>query len=197
MAYDSDETSSSGTCTSPTSESQASIDDNVFETHMDLLGGPYAKDNHSELAGTPIFSESVREHVITISTDRNSDSKPFTQYGLLAGIVEDSDNVKPPSDPRLFYNVAAPCSVFICGSQGSGKSHTLSCLLENCLIPSKANVLPNPLTGVVFHYDTFFSDKSGSPCEAAYLSSHKGLKVRVLCSPTNIRQIEVRILPII
>ncbi|EHA25334.1 hypothetical protein ASPNIDRAFT_186153, partial [Aspergillus niger ATCC 1015] len=76
--------------------------------------------------------------------------------------------------------------VFICGSQGSGKSHTLSCLLENCLIQSKAGRLPNPLTGLVFHCDTFFSDVTGSPCEAAFLSSHPDVKVRVLCSPTNI-----------
>ncbi|GKZ50271.1 hypothetical protein AbraIFM66951_003267 [Aspergillus brasiliensis] len=94
------------------------------------------------------------------------------------------------NDPRLFLNVSHPSSVFICGSQGSGKSHTLSCLLENCLIPSRAGNLPNPLTGLVFHYDTFFSDETGSPCEAAFLSSHLDVKVRVLCSPTNVWSIK-------
>ena len=94
-------------------------------------------------------------------------------------------------DPRLFYNVAAPSSAFICGSQGSGKSHTLSCLLENCLVASDTNVLPRPLSGIAFHYDSFTSDSAGSPCEAAYLSSHSGVKVRVLCAPTNTAHIKV------
>jgi hypothetical protein len=96
-------------------------------------------------------------------------------------------------DPRLFFNVTSPSSTFICGSQGSGKSHTLSCILENCLIPSKAVRLPNPLTGVVFHYDAFISDTTGSPCEAAFLSSHPEASVRVLCSPTNIHTMQASI----
>ena len=114
----------------------------------------------------------------------------FSQYGLLAG-----DIGRPRGgerDPRIFYNIAAPSSTFICGSQGSGKSHSLSCLLENCLIRSQANELQRPLTGIVFHYDTFHSDTSGSPCEAAYLSSHPDVSVRVLCAPTNVAQIRVR-----
>jgi hypothetical protein len=115
----------------------------------------------------------------------------FTQYGLLAGVIPDAEGNKP-ADPRLFINVAAPSSVFICGSQGSGKSHTLSCLLENCLIPSAAGRLPRPLTGLVFHYDTFISDVGGSPCEVAYLSSCHNVQVRVLCAPTNVGTIKVR-----
>jgi Cdc6-like AAA superfamily ATPase len=121
----------------------------------------------------------------------------FTQYGLLAGRSSEND-AKPTDcdfDPRLFYNIAAPSSVFICGSQGTGKSHTLACLLENCLVPSEVNVLPRPLTGVVFHYDTFNSDTGGLPCEAAHLSTSSSVKVRVLCSPTNIRQIRVSTSP--
>jgi len=99
--------------------------------------------------------------------------------------------VSAEHDPRIYQNITAPSSVFICGSQGSGKSHTLSCMLENCLLPSEANSLPRPLTGIVFHYDYFTSDAGGSPCEAAYLSSHPAVKVRVLCPPTNIVQIRV------
>jgi len=97
-------------------------------------------------------------------------------------------------DPRIFFNIAAPSSTFICGSQGSGKSHTLSCLLENCPIPSEARTLPQPLTGLVFHYDTFIADGGGSPCEAAFLSSDLDIKVRVLCSPTNFRTSQVCLL---
>lgn len=51
---------------------------------------------------------------------------------------------------------------------------------------SAANELPRPLTGIVFHYGTFTSNVKGTPCEAAYLASNLGVKVRVMCSPTNI-----------
>ena len=89
-------------------------------------------------------------------------------------------------DPRIFLNVGAPWSVFIRGSQGSGKSHSFSCVLENCLIPNlSATQLPNPLTGLVFHYDSFTSAVGGQACEAAYLCS-SGMEVTVLVSPSNL-----------
>jgi hypothetical protein len=119
------------------------------------------------------------------------------QYGLLAGIIPALNNfdinneTQEKQDPRIFFNLTPPSSTFICGSQGSGKSHTLSCMLENCLIPSSLGRLPKPLMGVVFHYDTFISDDMGSPCETAFLASNSTVKVRVLCSPTNIRSIKV------
>ncbi|OJK01768.1 hypothetical protein ASPACDRAFT_26029, partial [Aspergillus aculeatus ATCC 16872] len=94
-------------------------------------------------------------------------------------------------DCRMFFNIKPPSSTFICGAQGSGKSHTLSCILENCLITSKAGNLSSPLTGLVFHYDAFISDRAGSPCEAAFLSSHDDVEMRVLCSPTNLHTIKI------
>ncbi|CAN9170184.1 unnamed protein product [Alternaria alternata] len=67
------------------------------------------------------------------------------QCGLLAEMLLDRNDALetlPPiqahADRRLFFNVTTPSSIFICGSQGSGKSHTLSCLLENCLAISDA-----------------------------------------------------------
>lgn len=84
----------------------------------------------------------------------------------------------------------APWSVFICGSQGAGKSHTFSCLLENALLsPNAAGVLPDPLTGVVFHYDRFTSHSSAQLCEAAYLCS-VSVPVQVLVSPTSIHALQ-------
>ncbi|ATY66827.1 hypothetical protein A9K55_000744 [Cordyceps militaris] len=148
-----------------------------FARHMQLLN--LITVPHLEIANTPIFNATVRRQASQLSGSPNG--TPFTQYGLLGGISQS----EPASDPRLFYNVATPSSVFICGSQGSGKSHSLSCLLENCLLPSDANKLPRPLTGVVFHYDTFNSDTGGTPAEAAYLSSNPNVQVRVLCAPTN------------
>ena len=92
-------------------------------------------------------------------------------------------------DHRIFLNVNAPWSAFICGSQGSGKSHTLSCMLENCLIPSRLGKLPRPLAGMIFHYDRYSSYTSGQLCEAAYLCS-ADIPVRVLVSPTNFKTMQ-------
>ncbi|KAF4463508.1 hypothetical protein FALBO_9673 [Fusarium albosuccineum] len=116
------------------------------------------------------------------------DRSPPSQFGLFgATISEDSSCL---AKARLFHNVTCPSSVFICGSQGSGKSNTLACLLENCLIPSQLGKLPYPLTGIVFHYDSFVSDCGGLPCEAAFIASHEKVSVRVLCAPTNVRTIQ-------
>ncbi len=166
--------------------------DPTFEAHCKLLGleadadtDADADDRHQILTA-PLFTAQVRDYAAS------SGSANFTQFGLLAGVVEDTvANGAPAKDPRLFYNVAAPSSIFICGRHGSGKSHTLSVLLENSLAPSDASTLPRPLTGIVFHYDRFVSDDSGAPCEAAYLSSNPSVKVRVLCAPTNVRYIRV------
>lgn len=155
--------------------------------HLDLLRSNDEQDS-GEVENAPIFTADALD---AASAEASS---PVSQFGFLAGIsdvLKHGTTLCPgTSDPRVFFNVASPSSTFICGSQGSGKSHTLSCILENCLISSKANELPRPLTGLVFHYDTFISDLGGSPCEAAYLSSDTTLKVRVLCSPTNSRTIQ-------
>lgn len=167
----------------------------LYDYHLSLLT-PVPTQQGQEVTTAPIFTMPVLERAEDIVSKESPPA--FPQYGLLAGVAEairddsicEGDTPPVPQDPRIFFNVAAPSSTFICGSQGSGKSHTLSCLLENCLIPSDAGKLPRPLTGLVFHYDTFISDTGGSPCEAAFLSSDPKIKVRVLCSPTNFRTIQ-------
>lgn len=172
--------------------------DEAFLYHLSLLNisGPAQEIEEACLA--PIFSCGILQRGDATPTRQ---VPRISQFGLLAGL---DHLLEPPmlreqlgtsgvrNDPRLMFNVSSPSSTFICGSQGSGKSHTLSCMLENCLIPSKVGCLPNPLTGIIFHYDAFISDTTGSPCEAAYLSSYPGVKVRVLCSPTNVNSIRVR-----
>lgn len=158
------------------------------DVHLGLLE-PNAKQSDQELTDSPIFTAGALSRI-----QSTRPSGGISQYGLLAGISEGLEDAKTrptAPDPRVFLNVTTPSSTFICGSQGSGKSHTLSCILENCLIKSGATELPRPLTGLVFHYDTFVSDVRGAPCEAAYLSSDMGVKVRVLCSPTNLHTIRV------
>lgn len=156
--------------------------------HLSLLKIDDSDDRDDDIVLAPIFTGPVL----------NQCGQPPSQFGLLGGLKKLEAPGFPISrkqlfekDPRLFFNVSSPSSTFICGSQGSGKSHTLSCILEGCLIPSKAGRLLNPLTAVVFHYDTFICDNGGSPCEAAFLASHSQINVRVLCAPTNIRTIQV------
>ncbi|KAK3396182.1 hypothetical protein B0T20DRAFT_263632 [Sordaria brevicollis] len=184
-----DQGSTSGGQSNTTSDCESASENEhpIPKTHLRLLEHRPDQDELNEISTTPLFTEPVRKYANQI-TKTAKGQKPFTQYGLLGGDIGslDSDG-SASSDPRIFWNIAAPSSFFICGSQGSGKSHTLSCLLENAIAPCDATVLPHPLTGIVFHYDTFISDTGGSPCEAAWLSSNPNIKVRVLCPPTNIR----------
>ncbi|KAL7937344.1 hypothetical protein V8C35DRAFT_292270 [Trichoderma chlorosporum] len=182
-------TPSSSATSATTSSSGTSSKDKILAAHLSLLSLDDSVEDAEELASTPVFTHPVLQYGNKVKT--NSKTNPFAQYGLLAGILEGSHaiNLDPDvvdKDFRLFFNTTAPSSIFICGSQGSGKSHTLGCLLENCLTRSKANLLRHPLTGIVFHYDS----SGGSLCEAAYLASAEDVSVRVLCAPTNIRDIK-------
>ena len=159
-----------------------------------------------ELRTCPLFSGKALKYV------GDTGSTVLPQYNLMAGRLDteqdpiqdlieidlgehtaESEQTKdgPAStqDHRIFLNVNAPWSAFICGSQGSGKSHTLSCMLENSLISSRLGELPRPLAGIVFHYDRYSSYTSSQICEAAYLCS-AGIPVRVLVSPTNFRMMQ-------
>ena len=170
---------------------------NDYRHHMSFLSGSTPGQNiqntqHEEIRTTPLFSGGV------LSTY----GPVLPQYGLLAQrldvqqSIEDSHlnliQLQDPipgiassgDDPRLFLNTNTPWSTFICGSQGSGKSHTLSVMLENALLPSSLGKLPNPLAGIVFHYDRFTSYASNQICESAYLCS-SNIPVKVLVSPTN------------
>lgn len=150
-----------------------------------------------EIKTTPLFSGEI----VSKPNMANLEWKEiFPQYGLIAQRLStydagDADLPDQPSDrlklepglsdDRLFLNINAPWSAFICGSQGSGKSHTLSCMLEMALMPSKLGELPQPLAAIVFHFDKFTGGPSSQPCEAAYLCS-TGIPVRVLCSDSNL-----------
>ncbi|RSL52179.1 hypothetical protein CEP51_015103 [Fusarium floridanum] len=162
--------------------------DKAFEAHMELLSLNEKSEGLNDVYLAPMFMGHVGKHQVDLKRECSGRANILDQYGLLGRDL--STNQASDEDPRVFHNVAAPTSTFICGSQGSGKSHTLATLLENCLVQSEANLLPRPLTGLVFHYDTFISDTGGLPCEAAHLSSHPGVQVRVLCPPTNVMNIK-------
>jgi len=167
-----------------------------YDVHMSFLSGmdsdprDQGKNNQAEeIRTTPLFSGNVLEAF---------DCGILLQYGLLGGCVEkysapDSSSKQGTAahqnDRRIFLNVNTPWSAFICGSQGAGKSHTLSCMLESCILPSQVSELSRPLAAMVFHYDRFTSDISNQVCEAAFLCS-SGTPVRVLVSATNYWRME-------
>jgi hypothetical protein len=69
--------------------------------------------------------------------------KVILQYGLLGSYEK----------KRIFLNTNIPFSAFVCGVQGSGKSHTTACILENALIPSpQLGRLERPLSASIFSY---------------------------------------------
>jgi hypothetical protein len=95
---------------------------------------------------------------------------------------------------KVFHNTNVPFSTFICGVQGSGKSHTTACMLENALIPSKQlGRLEAPACAMVFSYGSWSTGGSRfSVSEAVHLAHEKrefpGQKVRritVLVSADN------------
>ncbi|TBU49055.1 hypothetical protein BD309DRAFT_883325 [Dichomitus squalens] len=98
-----------------------------------------------------------------------------SQYGVLgsvSAICEKGGSYKP-HDPRLYVNTNAPFSAIVCGVQGSGKSHTVSVLLENMLVSGCAAIgnSHKTLSGLVLH---FGEGGSGSlPCEAAFIGQSR------------------------
>ncbi|KAK5136812.1 hypothetical protein LTR08_002108 [Meristemomyces frigidus] len=172
--------------------------------YLQHLDGGIGNDNRSgrreEMRTAPLLSLAAKhavdhddEHDIDFSyasTSSGSDEQTtpsdvvFPQYSLLGFQIGRHEHIAQ-HEPILF-NTNAPNSIFICGSQGSGKSHTLSCMLENCLLQDDGvGTLAKPLGGVVFHYDV---GGNNSLAEAASLSS-RGIPVRVLVSPSNYRKL--------
>lgn len=142
-----------------------------------------------EIATTPLFTLQAKhiaegEDESSGSDDqtssRSSENTSLPQYGLLGFNVGHATNVD--MHEPIMLNTNAPNSVFICGSQGSGKSYTLACMLEGLLRPQASpGKAGNPVAGVVFNYDM---DSSGSVSEAAHLCS-LGVPVDVLVSKSN------------
>ncbi|PPJ58981.1 hypothetical protein CBER1_04084 [Cercospora berteroae] len=129
---------------------------------------------HSSSAQSPARAPSSPSNTSAI------DKAVLSQYGLLGFHVGDSESIDQ-CEP-IMLNVNAPNSAFICGSQGSGKSYTLSAIIENCLLKyTTVGSINQPVAGVVFHYDVA---SSSSIAEVAHLCS-LGIKVNVLVSQSN------------
>ena len=140
-----------------------------------------------EVRTTPLLSLAVKHAVEENKTTVESRAAILPDYALLGFATDDNATDTINSGEPIMMNVNAPNSAFICGSQGSGKSYTLSAMLENCLLPDvSTGKLTAPLAGVVFHYDI---DSASSVAEVAYLCS-RGIDVRVLASPSNVHKLK-------
>lgn len=82
--------------------------------------------NPNEVTQVTGLSDSDIKNAVLFSAEvpKQTDPSLLPQYGLLGQVLSASN-----FDARLFQNTNMPFSTFICGLQGSGKSHTLSCLL--------------------------------------------------------------------
>jgi hypothetical protein len=130
------------------------------------------------------------------------------QFGLI-GCLANEDASLPSS--QIFFNTNVPISTFICGVQGSGKSHTTSCLLENAVISSPyLGKLESPVPTLVFSYGEWSTGGAGfNISEATFLAApsqaapgHQVKRITVLTSPSNLainrlyqRHPNVRIIP--
>ena len=188
----------------------------VSSTHSSGTADEQHNVHREEIRTTPLFSADVLAHVNGIQPRILTTNPDLPQYGFLAKVLNtfgghdhqntddtpDSGSLgvgldpssqsfaKKTGDSRLFVNMNAPWSTFICGCQGSGKSHTLSCMLEIALKSCRLGKLPRPLAGMVFHYDKFTGFAANQICEAAYLSSI-GIPVTVLVSPSNLHRMRM------
>lgn len=137
--------------------------------------------------GEPLAQLALLGHLEETSTTSNTPSiyedaaDDFAASAAPADVVHNTGSL--PLN-HLLLNTNAPWSAFICGSQGSGKSYTTSCMLEGLLLQdSRIGNLDKAASGMVFHYDRIGSTRP-KPCEIASLCS-TGIKVKVLVSPSN------------
>ncbi|KAF2760277.1 hypothetical protein EJ05DRAFT_508831 [Pseudovirgaria hyperparasitica] len=183
--------------TNSVSDIKLTVEKPSSKTEGDLLVSARAFINRS--VGAASFNGRAQQIRMTplltwdgkLAQEKHTGFYTFDQISLLGYKTRDclpspAGNSNDPTEEELiepiFLNTETPWSAFICGSQGSGKSHALSVLLENCLYEDRSiGRLPRPLSAVVFHYD---NQSRGSVCEAAYLAS-LGIPVRVLASETN------------
>jgi hypothetical protein len=152
---------------------------------MDMLIPDMTKDDEALRKSEMVKEEMQNAPLFTSNMDPENNRAVYPQYGLI-GCHEGE---------KLFLNTNIPFSAFICGVQGSGKSHTTSCILESALISSHLlGRLETPLSALVFSYGQFGGDGSGfSISEAAFLAApdknfpngNHVKQVHVLVSPSN------------
>lgn len=168
----------------PQTSSSASTKPGTFTPgHLSFDFKPFGAGSYREPSEEPRTFAKPKSSTATAKPVSKDPSLP--QYGLLGF---DLDNCDTNGNPEpILLNTNSPSSVFLCGSQGSGKSYTLSCMLENHLLNDPSvGVQRETIPGFVFHWDT---NTSGSLAEAASLCS-RGIKVRLFVSWSNYQQMK-------
>ena len=119
--------------------------------------------------------ETATKHTLV----REESLRHTPQYGLFGLTTSNGE--------KVYLNVSEPFCLVATGLQGSGKSHTVGVVLENCLLPYEFSgilCLNQPMAGLVFHYDP--SERNF--CEATGMEQwSKDLVRRVATSNTSYR----------
>ncbi|KAH3337956.1 hypothetical protein KXW81_000286 [Aspergillus fumigatus] len=109
------------------------------------------------------------------------------QFALL-GEISQSGKSKELADLRIMLNTNIPFSAFVCGLQGSGKSHTTSYIIGS---------LTRSISTLILQFNKYSSSVSSQPSEAAFLatvmpeySQQHQIPLRVLVSPTNFHNLK-------
>lgn len=109
----------------------ATDDKSVLELQISLLnvGG----EGEIELEA---IDHKIRNAIVFSGRVLEEHKDALPQYGLMGCISSESSGAV--ADSRLFLNTNVPFSAFICGVQGSGKSHTTACIIgmRSILSPS-------------------------------------------------------------
>lgn len=140
----------------------------------------------ASISTSPDFEE-VRNAVLCCPPTIKDSNQAIPQYSLLGSRID--GHGETGQDPRIFLNTNVPFSAFVCGLQGSGKSHTVSCMIgetekvarydlstnqgiENFLIPfPMLGVLHRPLSALAFHYAEHTSSSTFRPSELAFVAN--------------------------
>eukprot|EP00759_Apiculatamorpha_spiralis_P046368 PhF_6_TR42795/c0_g3_i2/m.64755 len=121
---------------------------------------------------------------------------PTKEYGLFASIINENDDEEEEEEEYVYLNVHAPFCFVAVGLQGSGKSHSLNVLVENCVLaqnrPSTMK-LKNAVTTLIFQYDThnavpeilsLYRPNPASPIQTSLSETN----LTIFVSPANYRE---------
>jgi len=125
-------------------------------------------------------------------THARSTSAESQYFALRKGFIDEAGIIGFSGKKPVYLNIHAPFCILATGLPGEGKSHTVNCILESCLLPNFN--AKKPMSALVCHYDKNGGDNS--ICESIGLVVRRKkfgaclptTKVVVLCSPTNLRQ---------
>ncbi|KAJ5346958.1 uncharacterized protein N7506_000211 [Penicillium brevicompactum] len=137
------------------------------------------------------MNDVLNEHAILVSPLLEGLGYSLPSQCMLLGNIVSGNEL---SDCRVMLNANIPFSAFVCGVQGSGKSHTTACMIENCSMSlPELGTLNQSISTLVLQFDEYTSTTSSQPSEAAFLASalpqyahEQPVPLRVLVSPTNL-----------